>query len=262
MERIKATLSMSRGTETVVERIATDLARQILRGEVPAHSHLPPVRRLADLYGVTVSTIQRVVARLEALGMVDVRQGSGATVRDTEESGGLDLLPLMLSANEADPRRSGKLFADFLEVRRVLAVHIFGKILQKERPVAIDAISSAVWGLEEALRAEPRSLRAILRADCHISRAFLKVVDQSAVVSVLNLFEQVLASNEILLEAAFDRPERFLTVWRTIIDVLKEGGDAGERLAALDGALEGADRETVSRFVASLERRREIHEEV
>jgi DNA-binding FadR family transcriptional regulator len=52
------------------------------------------VRALATTHGVTVPTIQRVIARLEALGIAHARQGSGVSVLDPARHGGLSLIPL------------------------------------------------------------------------------------------------------------------------------------------------------------------------
>src|SRR5689334_16003765 len=70
----------------VAAGIERQLALEILRGQRAPGSQLPPVRVLAQTHGVTAPTIQRVVDRLEAGGLVSARRGSGVTVNDPERT--------------------------------------------------------------------------------------------------------------------------------------------------------------------------------
>ena len=87
--------------KTVAESIERTLAIEILQGKRVPGAQLPPVRALAEEYGVTPPTIQRVVERLAIQGLVTARRGSGVTVNDPEGSGSLSLLPLWLEAPAA-----------------------------------------------------------------------------------------------------------------------------------------------------------------
>ena len=46
---------------------------QILFGLIQPGTNLPPVRRLAEQYRVNASTVQRALAHVEALGLVEIR---------------------------------------------------------------------------------------------------------------------------------------------------------------------------------------------
>jgi len=96
----------------VHDDIAAQLRDAILDGRFAPGSKLPPERELAAEFGVNRTSIREAIKTLESLRLVDVRQGSGATVLDPVE-GSLDLLgPMVFHGNRLAP----DLIADLIEV--------------------------------------------------------------------------------------------------------------------------------------------------
>jgi GntR family transcriptional regulator len=62
--------------------IVEDLQERIVGGEYPPGSQLPTYPELAELYGVSVSTMQRVVDTLKERGLVVTSPGRGLFVPD------------------------------------------------------------------------------------------------------------------------------------------------------------------------------------
>lgn len=61
-------------------QIADDLTARIRSGEYPPGSKLPSLRELADLYSVSVSTIQRALELTRDRGLTVGRAGAGVYV--------------------------------------------------------------------------------------------------------------------------------------------------------------------------------------
>ncbi|HLN63027.1 MAG TPA: aminotransferase class I/II-fold pyridoxal phosphate-dependent enzyme, partial [Symbiobacteriaceae bacterium] len=61
--------------------IVTDIAEQIHTGRLAVGARLPTERTLAEQLGVNRSTVAVAYAELEAIGLVERRQGSGTYVR-------------------------------------------------------------------------------------------------------------------------------------------------------------------------------------
>jgi DNA-binding FadR family transcriptional regulator len=70
--------------------VVGDLADRIVVGEFAAGAPLPGEPVLCDRFGVSRITIREAVKALEAMRLVEVRQGAGTTVRGREEWNLLD----------------------------------------------------------------------------------------------------------------------------------------------------------------------------
>ncbi len=62
------------------DAIGEDLMGQIVSGALAHGSRLPPERTLAEQYGVSGATVREALQGLNAMGLVDVRHGSGSFV--------------------------------------------------------------------------------------------------------------------------------------------------------------------------------------
>ncbi len=62
--------------------IEDELRRQILRGTYPPGSRIPPVKELAERFGICVATVQKALDRLESQAFIVRRHGSGTFVRE------------------------------------------------------------------------------------------------------------------------------------------------------------------------------------
>ena len=64
----------------VADQIIDDMCESMGTGVYPPGSRLPTERALAERYGVSGSTVREAIRALTAMGLVDVRHGSGAYV--------------------------------------------------------------------------------------------------------------------------------------------------------------------------------------
>jgi GntR family transcriptional repressor for pyruvate dehydrogenase complex len=70
----------------VADQIFNDLRHQIALGTLPRGSKLPTERELAERYQVSGPTVREAIRGLTAMGLADVRHGSGAYVTAATES--------------------------------------------------------------------------------------------------------------------------------------------------------------------------------
>lgn len=67
------------------EQIADDLTTRIASGEYPPNALLPSLRELADLYSVSVTTVQKAHIILRQRGVTYGIPGRGVFVAEREE---------------------------------------------------------------------------------------------------------------------------------------------------------------------------------
>jgi DNA-binding FadR family transcriptional regulator len=225
----------------VAERIERRLACEIIRGERAPGSQLPPVRELARHHAVTPPTIQRVIDRLAAGGLVQARRGSGVTVCDPRRSGDLALLPLWFEALADQPARAAAILADVLELRRVVGAHLVRS--------AAPRLARQAHRLAEltAAAAAAATVPARAEADLALTAAALDAAGQFAVAAVFHTTARLVREVPHVAEALYGDAAHYRRVLaRIAIALATPRGDP----AALIAVLEAWDRRAVARYRA------------
>lgn len=232
------------------ERIEVDLTRAILRGVHQPGSHLPPVRRLAELHGVTPATVQRALARLEARGLVTARQGSGLWVNDPAQSGDLSLLPDRLVVSLDDPDRAASILADLLEVRRVLAA----RLIARHRAATAVVLGGAADLLADLPEGTVWSPTELWEADLALAQRVVAATGNVVVAAVLAALARAVEELPVLVEAMYDQPARNLESVRLVAEAVLAGGP--EVAGRVEAVMADVDVHTVDVFRRFLARER------
>ena len=89
---------------TVSERVAASLQRDIFGGTFKPGDRLPPERELATSLNANRNAVREALKRLEQLGLVETRHGSGTTVKNYLQTGNLEtLIGALASAPQSIP---------------------------------------------------------------------------------------------------------------------------------------------------------------
>lgn len=104
------------GRPKVAEAIITEIRSAIASGQLPLGSRLPNEKELARNFGVSQPTIREAVRALDAMGLIEVRHGSGAFVADNVNDYVYSTLHTLMQM-----QRVGVF--EVLEVRELLGMH-------------------------------------------------------------------------------------------------------------------------------------------
>ena len=130
--------------QRVDEQIAASIADAILDGVFAPGSTLPPERDLAEQLGVNRTSLRQGLARLQQMGLIEARQGSGNLVRDPE---GLTHPAVV----EALVRKLGPEFlVELLEIRAALGPAIGRLAAERHTPEDAEALRAALAAVQEA----------------------------------------------------------------------------------------------------------------
>ncbi|WP_375489597.1 FadR/GntR family transcriptional regulator, partial [uncultured Mycobacterium sp.] len=126
------------------EQIAAAIADAILDGAFPSGSTLPPERELAEQFGVNRTSLRQGLARLQHMGLIEARQGSGNVVRDPT---GLTHPAVV----EALVRKLGPDFlVELLELRAAFGAFIGRLAAERANPHDLSALHSALASVQQA----------------------------------------------------------------------------------------------------------------
>lgn len=219
---------MSRGSGTqknvtVVDEIVESLCHAIFRDEHKTGEKLPPLRTLAQTYGVTLPTMQRVIARMEELGVIRARQGSGVTVLDPLTHASPAAMIFWLDVLREQPQKAVEFVKSFLLVRRELGASVLmelrGEATSEER-------ASMLVELEhfEARVGEGIDREEAVELDFGVMRAWTSLRPKVAISIISNMFEQLISSSQEMQEAAYEHPERNVMGYRAVYEAFMDDG--------------------------------------
>ncbi|WP_205876300.1 FadR/GntR family transcriptional regulator [Mycobacterium camsae] len=223
----------------VDEQIAASIADAILDGVFPPGSTLPPERELADQLGVNRTSLRQGLARLQQMGLIDVRQGSGTVVRDPA---GLTHPAVV----EALVRKLGPEFLiELLEVRAALGPVIGRLAAQRGTPEDHRALAAAVAEVRAAETAAARQA-----ADLAYFHVLIHSTRNRALGLLYRWVEDAFGGREHELTRAYDDPEPVVADLQAITDAAT-ARDATGAAAAVEAYLHASARRMVMAYRGS-----------
>ena len=139
---------------TLVQSVTEQLRQMILKGDVRPGAYLPSRKKLAERFGVGISTVHEAIQALTALGLVASHPGKGTWVRR-------DALETLLQSAGIDGS-VGELDAHLVyEARSAIEVALTELAARKATPEDIDRI----WVALAAMEAAGQDTAAFVEAD-------------------------------------------------------------------------------------------------
>ncbi len=214
--------------QRVDEQIAASIADAILDGAFPPGAALPPERELAEQLGVNRTSLRQGLARLQQMGLIEARHGSGNVVRDPE---GLTNPAVV----EALVRKLGPEFlVELLEIRAALGPLIGRLAVQRSAPDDAGALRAALAAVQQADTAAARQA-----ADLAYFRVLIRSTRNRALGLLYRWVEHAFGGREHELTGAYDDAEPVVADIRAITDAVL-ARDAVAAAAAVEAYLQAS----------------------
>jgi GntR family transcriptional regulator, transcriptional repressor for pyruvate dehydrogenase complex len=227
---------------SVVDAVSDRLRNEILAGRIAAGSRLPSERELSLALGVNRLTLRAALARLEAMGLVSTRHGSGTEVVSWRDRAGLEALPMVMNSLDRDEPAFLELLASLLEIRRVLVSE--GVALAAERHTEED-----IAAMKQIAAEQHKNLSdplAFARGDLALQRVIVRAARNVGFELILNSFSRFPEEQPELVAELYDRREQALPFYDILVELVRAGdGEAARH--ALRTAFNAMDEEWLSR---------------
>lgn len=220
-------------------RIYEEIARQIekmITEKMKVGDRLPPERQLADMFGVSRSSIRDAIRTLELSGLVEARQGLGTVVR--EHSSDAIFNPL---TNVLVQKR--KLVGELLDVRKMIEPPLASR-------AAAHATPDEVVEMESILRRQEQKMRAgelAVDEDADFHYAIALAADNSVVLKVLDVLMDLLRETRERSLQVEGRPERSMAGHWEILAAIQRKDPAGAE-AAMRRHIESVEKIVLNKF--------------
>ena len=208
-------------------RIYEDIVRQvralIADGHLKSGDRLPPERDLAERFRVSRTSVREALRSLQSRGLIDIRAGEGAFVRDVSVEALVEPLALVIL-----PYREavGELF----EARGLLEPAIAALAARR---ATRDEIAEMERILAEQAR-EVASGRTGMAQDSALHAAIAAAAHNRAIVRIVNALVDLLAQSREESLHTRGRPKRSHQDHRRILGAIRRRDEAGARRAMFD----------------------------
>lgn len=227
---------------SVVDAVADRLRNEILAGRLAAGARLPSERELSLALGVNRLTLRAALARLEAMGLVSTRHGSGTEVVSWRERAGLEALPMVMSSLDRTEPAWLELLTAMLEVRRVLVTEIVALAAERHTDEDLEAMERIAAEQANNL-GDPL---AFARGDLAFQRAVVRATRNVGFELILNSFARFPEEQPDLLPELYDRREDSLPLYDALIAMVRAGDGAPAR-ATLRSVFQQMDDDWLAR---------------
>jgi GntR family transcriptional regulator, transcriptional repressor for pyruvate dehydrogenase complex len=193
----------------VYEEVARQIERLILKRLKPGDK-LPSERELAEMLGVSRSSIRDAIRGLELTGLVEPRQGTGTIVREVSAD-----CPANPFANALNRRK--ELVSELLDFRKMLEPPLAARAATHASPEEISEMEDILRRQEEK---QNRGEAAVTEdSEFHYSVALAS--DNSVVMKVLDILMDLLRDTRERSLQVEGRAQRSLSGHRRILAAIK-----------------------------------------
>jgi DNA-binding FadR family transcriptional regulator len=186
--------------QKISEQVAASIRDAIVTGQVRPSDALPSERELAERFQVNRSSIREALHRLEAWGLVEIRQGNQTVVRDFLVTAGPELLVALATASAPDP----KIVYDLLAIRSM----ILAWTARQAARAAADRDLTRLRELTEALEQPDQSAEQLQILDFEFFQELVSLTENRVLGLLANTIRQVYLAQPALFTPLYE-PARF-----------------------------------------------------
>jgi len=126
---------------SVPDNLAVQLEKLILSGKIPVGGRIPPERELAELWGLSRSSVRDALKQLSLQGLIERRPGRGTIVVEKVNQFG-DTLMELLNDDQHE-------LLQVMEVRTVIEPSVAARAAQRARPADLDELAHVLGEMSE-----------------------------------------------------------------------------------------------------------------
>lgn len=193
----------------LVDRIVDEIQGQIITGNLPPGTKLPPERDLADQLRVSRTVLREATHALVAKGLLETRHGAGTIVRSMSVDRVTESLNWIL--------QSQRLTLDHIhQVRSILEVEIASLAAQRATPAEIEMLSGMLALMESAVD-YPEELA---RVDTEFHQRLADLSGNPLFSVLLESFRGLMSEVRLVVQNHPSLPQTVISDHRRIMDCI------------------------------------------
>lgn len=207
----------------VFERVAEQIERRILEGELRNGDRLPTERELAEQFQVSRTAVREAMKILAQKGLVDMRPGRGTIVIDGAREAMQNSIGLLMKLQSGEVGGS----ANLVEVRTILEIEIAAL-------AAARATEKEIAEMREAIKVMDGSMGdadAFIAADNCFHEALAKATQNELILTLIHSIVNLLSEQRKQIFTVEGGPQRGQIHHRRILESIIRRDPEGARAA-------------------------------
>ena len=211
----------SRTRTSASDELTRDLIELLKQQDLQPGDRLPAVTALAEQFAVAPPTIREALRRLQALGFLDFRHGSGVYVREPLER--------VIVSNPYSGQLDPDVILDLIDARLLIEPHLACLAVARGDVEAVAEIARILDQADRSLTGQDEVL-SDLNLDFH--RAIARLSGNAVLAQTMDSLLDLYAAEQMMILQVYDNRERDHREHRLVLEAIQQGGPdlAAERM--------------------------------
>jgi GntR family transcriptional repressor for pyruvate dehydrogenase complex len=224
--------------QSLSDRLAREIKASIQAGTYKRGDRLPPIMEMARRFSVGHPTIREALKKLEAMGVLEIRHGSGVFVTRSEDV-------LMVVSPDYAGRVTKKLLLDLIRARIPLEMQSASEAVRNASPEHLREMRRLLMTARENIGDDDKLNRLNMGFHHEVAQASGNTV----LAQLLNVLHELFVEQQRLILSIFGSRERDLAEHLSILDAIDQRNEAlavermRTHLEGVKGAVERWDPE-------------------
>jgi len=198
----------------IYEEIVDQLKELIISGQLKPGDRLPPEKHLVESFRVSRASIREALSALETMGLLEVRSGEGAYVKEIKPENVVESLSLMLTMEKGT-------ILELLEVRKILEVQAVALATERITHNYLEQLETALNEMKMAFANAEGGEKADLLFHYTITRATNNKILIRLMDTISDMMQRMLKSSRAELYKGKYTPELLLEEHLRIYEAIK-----------------------------------------
>jgi GntR family transcriptional repressor for pyruvate dehydrogenase complex len=210
--RLTVTPPRARTRPSASEELTQDIIDLLRGGGFKPGDRLPAVTALAQQFGVALPTIREALRRLQALGFLEFRHGSGTYVREPLER--------VIVSNPYSGQLHRDVILDLIDARLLIEPHLACLAVARGDQEAIAEIERILDQADQALQGQDDVLSDL---NLNFHRAVAKLSGNSVLAQTMDSLLDLYAPEQMVILQVYDNRERDAREHRAVFQAIRDG---------------------------------------
>lgn len=210
--RPSLTGARARQRASASDELTRELIDQLKQQDLQPGDRLPSVTALAERFAVAPPTIREALRRLQALGFLDFRHGSGVYIREPLER--------VIVSNPYSGQLDADVILDLIDARLLIEPHLACLAVARGAAEATEEIGRILDRADQSLQGQDELLSDL---NLNFHRAIARLSGNSVLAQTMDSLLDLYQAEQMMILQVYDNRERDAREHRAVLEAIRQG---------------------------------------